>query len=103
MRIFVRWYQTYLGIAKMTDGYGIMLNQTSEFYEKIPVDIITELKRHELAINRPFNSMNELFNKAIEIEAKLINTQQMGGHILPFTGQRQSIAGYHYLQETYTN
>src|SRR5436305_8267839 len=43
MRTFVWWYKTCLGIAKMTEGYEAMINQKSEFFEKIPVDIIVSL------------------------------------------------------------
>src|ERR1041385_6580538 len=100
MRTFVRWYQTCLGIAHMTDGYGSLLNQISEFFQKIPVDNIIEIKKHEVSMNRYWSNIDEVFNKAIEIEAKLINTRTMSSHILPFTGRSQSIGGYHYYQET---
>ena len=86
----------------MTDGYGVMLNQKAEFFEKIPVDIIIRLNEWEVNNNRQFANMEEVFNKAIEIETSQMNVT-MSSHILLFTGQTQSISGYHYLQETHTN
>src|SRR2546423_15617772 len=102
MRTFVRWYKTCLGIGGMLNGYGVMLNQKSEFFEKIPVDIITKLNDWEVNNNRQFTNMEEVFDKAIEIETSQMNVT-MSSHILPFTGQTQSVAKYHLLQETHTN
>src|SRR5205085_11385974 len=86
MRTFVWWYKTCLGIAGMLNGYGVMLNQKSEFFEKIPVDIITKLNDWEVNNNRQFTNMEEVFDKAIEIEISQMNVT-MSSHILPFTGQ----------------
>src|SRR5436189_270063 len=86
MRTFVWWYKTCLGIAGMLNGYGVMLNQKSEFFEKIPVDIITKLNDWEVNNNRQFANMEEVFDKAIEIETSQMNIT-MSSHILPFTGQ----------------
>src|SRR5436190_14799708 len=70
----------------MLNGYGVMLNQKSEFFEKIPVDIITKLNDWEVNNNRQFANMEEVFDKAIEIETSQMNIT-MSSHILPFTGQ----------------
>ena len=70
----------------MLNGYGVLLNQKSKFFEKIPVDIITKLNDWEVNNNRQFANMEEVFDKAIEIETSQMNIT-MSSHILPFTGQ----------------
>ena len=86
MRTFTWWYKTCLGIAGMVNGYGLMINQKAEFYEKIPIDIITKLNDWEVFNGRQFTNMEEVYEKAIEIETSQMNVT-MSSHILPFTGQ----------------
>ena len=47
--------------------------------------------------------MEDIYKKAIEIEAKEISPGKWSTGILPFTAQAQRLSGYHYLHEGHQN
>src|SRR6185437_11761943 len=99
MRTFVRWYETCLGIAKMKGAYGDMINEKFEFFQKIKPDIIEALNTYEINNNAPFANMKKVYEKAIEIESKLIYRGRTSSSVLPFTGRTQNIPNYHFMHE----
>ena len=100
MRTFVRWYETCLGIAKMKGAYGDMINEKFEFYQKIKPDIIEALNTYEINNNAPFANMKKVYEKAIEIESKLIYRGRTSSSVLPFIGKTQNIPNYHFMHES---
>ena len=88
IQTFNMWYKLCMGICGMTNGFGNFINQRSEYFQKIPSDLIDIINTAEM--NQPgfaFTDMEQIYRVAEAGEVKLIKQGKWINSVMPFTMQ----------------